>query len=305
MNTLLLSHQDCQGHDMGPQHPESPARLHAIEKMLASTDWGNKLQFAEAPLLAVDKLLSVHPQYHIDALLELAPSEGIVSVDADTHLNPHSMSAALRAAGAALHATDEVLAGRFNNAFCAVRPPGHHAESTISMGFCLFNSVALAAERALAFGLERVAILDFDVHHGNGTVEIFQDRPEVLVCSSFQFPFYPSRFDEVVRPNICLSPLAAGSNGNTYRQAIEKQWRDALHQHQPQMIFISAGFDAHREDPLGGLMLEDSDYLWLTEFIKDASVHSAEGRIVSLLEGGYHLEALARGVQQHLKGLLA
>ncbi len=303
MTTLFISHPTCQLHDMGAGHPESPDRLRSIERAVRAENWGDTLDYIQAPSLVVDWLNSVHPKHHVEALMELAPSEGIVSVDGDTHLNPHSINAALFAAGGAVHATDQVIAGQASNAFCAVRPPGHHAESTISMGFCLFNSVALAAERALAAGVERVAVLDFDVHHGNGTVEIFQDRPEVLVCSSFQHPFYPGRFDDVNRPNICLSPLDAGTGSDTFRNVIETQWGHALHQHQPQMIFVSAGFDAHREDPLGGLLLEDSDYLWVTEFIKNAAEKSAGGRIVSLLEGGYNVDALARCVKQHLNGL--
>jgi len=209
------------------------------------------------------------------------------------------------AAGAGLFATDEVIHKRAKNAFCAVRPPGHHAESTLAMGFCIFNSVALAAQRALSQGLERVAILDFDVHHGNGTVEIFKDRPEVLVCSSFQYPFYPARFDRVDRANICLSPLAAGTDGGTFRKIVERDWQSAIDRHQPEMIFISAGFDAHEDDPLGGLNLRDDDFFWLTQFIGELANKYAGGRVVSLLEGGYQLEALARSVKLHLQGLLA
>ena len=303
MNTLFLYSPQCQLHEMSPSHPECPGRLQSIDSMVHATDWGDSLCFKEASALALSSLYTVHPKHHVEALLELSPREGLVSVDGDTSLNPHSINAALTAAGAALEATDKVLAKQASNVFCAVRPPGHHAESTISMGFCLFNSVALAAERALAAGLKRVAILDFDVHHGNGTVEIFQDRPEVLVCSSFQFPFYPGRFDQVDKPNICLTPLKAGTASSAFKQAIETQWRQALSKHQPEMIFISAGFDAHREDPLGGLTLEDEDYLWLTQFIVDIAKQCCEGRIVSLLEGGYHLDALARSVKQHLFGL--
>jgi acetoin utilization deacetylase AcuC-like enzyme len=303
IDTLFISHSDCQKHDMGAGHPESPDRLSAINQMIKSSDWHGKLIFRDAQALNVGWLTKVHPKSHVEALMELSPDQGIVSIDADTHLNPHSIRASLLAAGAAFLATDEVIAKRANNAFCSVRPPGHHAESAISMGFCLFNSVALAAERALASGLRRVAIIDFDVHHGNGTVEIFQDRPEVLVCSSFQYPFYPGRFDTIDKPNICLTPINAGSDGSVFRSQVEPQWRKAILAHQPEMIFISAGFDAHRDDPLGGLNLADDDFLWVTQLIRELADQTAQGRIVSLLEGGYDLNALARCAKLHLQGL--
>ncbi|WDE04592.1 histone deacetylase family protein [Thalassomonas viridans] len=302
--TLFLGHKNCRRHDMGQGHPESPQRLQAIEQLVRATDWQGKLSFVDAPKVDLACLGGIHPKHHVQALMELVPEQGFADIDADTRLNPYSLDAALYAVGAALHATDQVIAGQAGNAFCSVRPPGHHAESAIAMGFCLFNSVALAAERALASGMSRVAILDFDVHHGNGTVEIFQDRPEVLVCSSFQYPFYPGRFDDVVRPNICLTPLTAGSDGAVFRQAVERQWTRALRRHQPEMIFISAGFDAHRDDPLGGLNLQDEDFLAVSWFIKDLAGETAQGRIVSLLEGGYQLDALARSVVQHLKALV-
>ncbi len=301
--TLFLSHKTCQRHDMGQGHPESPLRLQAIDQLVRATDWQGKLTFVDAPKIDLNCLSNIHPKHHIQALMELVPQHGFADIDGDTRLNPYSLDAALYAVGAALHATDEVIAGRAKNAFCAVRPPGHHAESAIAMGFCLFNSVALAAERALASGMSRVAILDFDVHHGNGTVEIFQDRPEVLVCSSFQYPFYPGRFDDVIRPNICLTPLSAGSDGEDFRKAVEPDWTQALRQHQPEMIFISAGFDAHRDDPLGGLNLHDGDFLYISQLITDLATGGAGGRVVSLLEGGYQLQALSRSVVQHLKAL--
>ena len=257
----------------------------------------------DAPLLDVSELKSVHPSHHVDAILERKPQEGLAYLDADTAINPHSIDSALHAAGAGILATDMVLAGKAQNAFCAVRPPGHHAESTIAMGFCVFNSVALAVERALASGLSRVAVLDFDVHHGNGTVEIFQSRPEVLVCSSFQYPFYPGRFDDVDLPNICLTPLCASTGGDVFRQAIERDWLPAISAHQPEMFFISAGFDAHADDPLAGLNLVDDDYLWITQLLAEQAGKYAEGRIVSMLEGGYNLDALARSVKLHLQGL--
>jgi acetoin utilization deacetylase AcuC-like enzyme len=289
---------------MGPSHPESPDRLNSINTMMLNTDWDNSLIQKQAPLLDPRDLVSIHPLDHVNAILERIPDEGLVYLEADTAINPHSVNAALHAAGAGIFATDQVLAGSAENAFCSVRPPGHHAERTIAMGFCVFNSVALAAQRALASGLSRVAILDFDVHHGNGTVEIFQHQPEVLVCSSFQHPFYPGRFDDVCLPNICLTPLQAGAASDNFRQAIERDWLPAIAQHQPEMIFISAGFDAHQQDPLGGLNLIDNDYLWITELIVEQADKFAGGRVVSMLEGGYDLDALARSVKMHLTGLL-
>ena len=304
MTTHFYSHSSCVLHDMGYGHPESPARLKAIEKAVHKSDWGEKLRFLQAPALQIERLSSVHPRHHVEAILELSPSEGLAYVDGDTVLCPDSIEAARRAAGAAIQATDDVIKGNAENAFCAIRPPGHHAESTIAMGFCLFNNVALAAESALAAGLERVAILDFDVHHGNGTVEIFQDRPEVLVCSSFQYPFYPGRFDRVNKPNICLTPLSAGCGSSDFRTAVERDWNRALNEHQAEMLFISAGFDAHRDDPLGGLRLVDEDYSWITQFICDQANKTAQGKVVSLLEGGYDLNALARCTLLHLEGLV-
>lgn len=303
MSTGFYSHPSCVLHDMGAGHPESPSRLRIIDKLIHRIDWQEKLRFIEAPALDPVNLYKTHPRHHVDAILEMSPGEGRVALDGDTMLCPHSLTAALHAAGAGLQATDDVISGKTGNAFCSVRPPGHHAESIISMGFCIFNNIALAAERALSQGLQRVAILDFDVHHGNGTVEIFQDRPEVLVCSSFQYPFYPGRYDNIDRPNICLTPLAAGTDSSRFRASIEKHWQKAVSDHQPEMIFISAGFDAHRDDPLGGLLLTDEDYFWITQFICDLADKYAAGKIVSMLEGGYDLNALARSVQCHLQGL--
>ncbi len=303
-NSLLVSHSDCLLHDMGASHPESPARLTAILNQIKTSDYYTKLRVCDAPLINLESLASVHPQHHLEALLELSPDDGLVSIEADTAMNPHSLNAAMRAAGAAIYATEQVINGMARNAFCAVRPPGHHAESALSMGFCLFNNVALAAEKALASGVSRVAIIDFDVHHGNGTVEIFKDRPEVLVCSSFQFPFYPGRFDRVEAKNICLTPLEAASDSSVFRSSVEKDWRKAIAEHQPEMIFISAGFDAHKDDPLGGLHLVDKDFLWVTQLIQELASSSANGRILSVLEGGYNLDSLARCVDLHLGNLV-
>ncbi|MBT4521772.1 MAG: histone deacetylase family protein [Halieaceae bacterium] len=302
MPTLYLSHTDCEKHVMLEQHPESPARLRAIQRELDQNHWNNLLERRQASEIDDACFAGIHPRQYLDMLAELKPGEGIARIDADTSVNKHSLRAARLAAGSGLQAVEAVIAGHFNNAFCAVRPPGHHAEAAIGMGFCIFNSIALAAERALSLGAERIAILDFDVHHGNGTVDIFMERPEVLVCSSFQFPFYPGRHDQVDRPNICLTPLSEGTASGEFRQAIERDWLPALAAHRPDIILVSAGFDAHREDPLAGLLLSDSDYLWLGEIIREQANRFSNGRLVSMLEGGYNTEALARSVAQYLTG---
>lgn len=290
---------------MGKNHPESPDRLKAVNAAVRAAKWATPLQIEQAPLLNVDHLTSVHPRHYVQSIAEQSPAEGTVALDADTTMNPYSLNAALLAAGASVNATKRILNGEVRNAFCAVRPPGHHAESSIAMGFCLFNSVALAAEQALASGLERVAILDFDVHHGNGTVEIFQDKPEVLVCSSFQWPFYPGRFDQVTKPNIVLSPLDANSGSDAFRQVIEQDWLPAIRNHQPQMIFVSAGFDAHAADPLGGLLLHEQDYQWVGEHIVDWAAQYSDHRVMAVMEGGYNLEALASSAVRFINALNA
>ncbi len=305
MTTLYISHRDCQLHEMGPGHPESPQRLQAIERRIEGSGLAARLQRQTAPTVDPGWLHQTHGRHYVAEIEALHPSRGLAWADPDTALNPHSLRASHLAAGAVVEAARQVLAGRADNAFCAVRPPGHHAEHDRAMGFCLFNNVAVGVDWALKqAGAERVAVLDFDVHHGNGTVDIFQDRPEVLVCSSFQFPFYPYRFQDVRRPNIVHSPLPAGTGSDEFRLALEQDWLPALRAHRPDIIFVSAGFDAHRDDPLAQLMLGDEDYRWVTELIVDAARRDAGGRIVSVLEGGYNLEALGRCVEQHLEGLL-
>lgn len=302
MPTLFVSHPDCEKHEMLPHHPESPARLRAIEAQLSGPEWDVSLRRLEAAEISVPQFENIHPNDYLNMLAELRPGEGVARIDADTSINQYSLRAARLAAGAGIQAIEAIMAGETNSAFCAVRPPGHHAESAIGMGFCIFNNIALAAERALALGAQRVAILDFDVHHGNGTVEIFQDRPEVLVCSSFQFPFYPGRYDQIDRPNICLTPLAKGTSSSAFRSAIEMDWLPALAAHQPDVILVSAGFDAHAEDPLAGLLLEDNDFLWLSQIINDQASRLCGQRVMAMLEGGYNTAALARSVEQFLRG---
>ncbi len=301
MNTGYFFHADCMAHEMGPAHPESPARLQAIDDYLSASGLRDQLVLREPLPADTTALAGAHPTAYIEWVDEMAPSEGHVALDSDTSMNPHTRQAALLAAGSVLQATESVLAGELDRAFCAVRPPGHHAEAAAAMGFCVFNNVAVGARQALQVpGIDRVAILDFDVHHGNGTVDIFQDDERVLVCSSFQHPFYPLRHFDLDRPNIVNTPLAAGTTGAAFRKALERDWLGRVQAHRPQLIFVSAGFDAHRNDPLGGLELDEDDYRWVSELIVELARGSAGGRIVSVLEGGYDLDALARSAHEHV-----
>ena len=264
----------------------------------------DECEVIEPALATTESVTKAHSPKLVDLLTKHSPESGLVRIDADTSMGPNSLNAALRACGAVMRGVDECLAERHRTVFCAVRPPGHHAESTRSMGFCIFNSIAVAAEHALE-SLSRIAILDFDVHHGNGTVEMFADRPDVLVCSSFQYPFYPYRFQEIDSANIVNTPLPAGTGSFEFRKAIESSWIDPIERHRPEFILVSAGFDAHRNDPLAGLELETEDYRWVTELIMDLAARFANGRVVSTLEGGYDLESLAESAATHLECLLA
>ena len=291
-------------HDMGSHHPECPARIAAIEDHLLATGILAHLLDVDAPQATRDQLLRVHDGDYMDAIEASVPKRGLVHLDPDTAMNPHSYHAALRAAGAVVKATDMVMSGEAKNAFCNVRPPGHHAERARAMGFCFLNNVAVGAAHALErHGLERVAIVDFDVHHGNGTEDIFRDDPRVMMVSTFQHPFYPysgvgGRSERMV--NI---PLAAYSSGIQFREAVEKFWVPALERFQPRMVFVSAGFDAHRDDDMAALNLVESDYAWVTERLVAYADRFCGGRIVSTLEGGYELDALARSVAVHLRAL--
>lgn len=256
------------------------------------------------PPIPPARILAAHSQAHVDFLQASRPSDGMVPLDPDTWMSVNSLSAAHLAAGAVFAGMDSVLNGPEQRVFCAVRPPGHHAEHDSAMGFCLLNSVAIAAIAALEHAeVQRVAVLDFDVHHGNGTVDICRQYPEILVCSSFQSPHYPNRLDDLVQPNIVNTPLQAGSDGSVFRAAIERDWLPAIEAHDPDIIFVSAGFDAHKEDPLADIRLVEDDYRWVTDFIVAMANQYAQGRIVSTLEGGYNLNALARSVAAHLEAL--
>ncbi len=304
MTTLFITHPACRLHDMGPHHPECPARLAAIEDQLIASGLSNHLEHAEAPKASAQQLERVHAAGYLDAIEEASPGEGWVQLDPDTAMNPHTLDAAWHAAGAGVLAVDRVMDGAAENAFCSVRPPGHHALRERAMGFCVINNVAVAAAHALEHhGLERVAIVDFDVHHGNGTEAIFTGDQRVLMVSTFQHPFYPYSGSEGRSAQMVNIPLAAYSDGKAFRAAVEQHWLPALNAFKPQMIFISAGFDAHREDDLAMLNLVEADYAWVTEKLMAVAAQHAQGRIVSMLEGGYSLSALGRSVAVHLKAL--
>jgi acetoin utilization deacetylase AcuC-like enzyme len=302
VTTAFITHRDCWRHDMGAHHPECPERLGAIQDRLIAAGLDLYLTYHDAPLAEMEQLLRVHPQSYIDMLRANAPETGIVHLDPDTAMSPGTWLAALRAAGAGILATDLVMRRETPNAFCAIRPPGHHAERAKAMGFCFFNNVAVAARHAIhAWQLKRVAIVDFDVHHGNGTEEILAGDPNVLMVGSFQHPFYPYCGTENPAPNMCNVPLKAGTRGEAFREMVTNVWMPRLREFAPEIIFISAGFDAHYEDDMASLGLVESDYGWVTEQLKAVAAESAQGRIVSILEGGYALSALARSVSAHIK----
>ena len=304
MQTAYISHPLCLKHDMGAYHPESPARIHAVEDLLIATGLLNYLQQHDAPEATREQLLRAHDADYLDFIESKTPSHGMVELDGDTTMNPFSLKAALRAAGAAVLGVDLVMAGKAENAFCNIRPPGHHAERARAMGFCIFNNVAVAALHALTqHGLRRVAIADFDVHQGNGTENIFRDDPRVMLCQTFQHPFYPYSGLGSGNDHIINVPLAAGSGKEEFRAAVSTHWLPALERFQPEMLLISAGFDAHRDDDMAMLRLSEADYKWVTEALKQIAEKHAQCRIVSVLEGGYELHALGRSALAHIKVL--
>ena len=304
MQTAYITHPLCLKHEMGAYHQESPARIHAIEDQLIASGLMDYLQRHDAPEATREQLLRAHAAGYIDAIAAAAPKQGMVQLDPDTAMNPFSYRAALRAAGAVVLGVDLVMAGKAENVFCNIRPPGHHAERGRAMGFCIFNNVAVGAAHALAaHGLSRVAIADFDVHHGNGTENIFHDEPRVMLCSTFQHPFYPYCGADSGNDHIINVPLAAGTGGEGFREAVTRHWLPALERFRPELLLISAGFDAHRDDDMAMLRLIEADYAWVTEQLKSVAEKHARRRIVSALEGGYELHALGRSALAHLKAL--
>jgi len=305
VRTAFISHPDCLGHETGPGHPESPSRLHAIEDRLIETQLYYLLRHLDACEATREQLLRVHAAAYLDALEAVPPQAGLRLLAPDTPMGPRSLRAARLAAGALVVAVDHVVRGDVDNAFCAVRPPGHHARPGQALGFCIFNNIAVGVAHALdAHGLERVAVLDFDVHHGNGTEEIFASDPRVMVCSSFQHPFFPELpFAENSRRILC-APLPAGAGSTEFRAAVETRFLPALEAFRPQMLFISAGFDAHRDDAMSDVRLGEADYAWVTGRITDLARRHAANRVISSLEGGYEPRSLARSAEAHLRALM-
>lgn len=304
MTTAYISHADCLLHNMGTWHPESPARLHVIEDQLIAAGLIGYLRHYDAPLARREHLERVHDAHYLDAIESAAPESGLMHLDPDTAMNPHTLNAALRAAGAVVLATDLVVEGKAETAFCSIRPPGHHAERNRAMGFCFFNNVAVGVAHALVqHRLDRVAVVDFDVHHGNGTEDIFRADERVMMVSTFQHPFYPYSGIDGRSERMVNIPLAAYSSGKQFRAAVEQYWLPALDGFRPGMLFISAGFDAHRDDDMAMLKLVEADYAWVTQQMTAVAAKYADGRIVSVLEGGYELHALGRSVASHLKVL--
>lgn len=304
MPTAFISHPDTQLHVMDGQHPESPARISAIKDRLIAAHLYDYLQAHDAPLATDEQLTRVHTPGYVKHIRDIAPQAGVVHLDQDTAMGPMTLSAILHAAGAATLAVDLVMAGKARNVFCCVRPPGHHAGAASAAGFCIFNNIAVGAAHAIAqYGIERVAIIDFDVHHGDGTEDIFKNNPKVMLCSTFQHPFYPYKGAESRTDRMINVPLKAGSKGTEFREAVQNEFAPALEKFKPQFVFISAGFDAHASDTLGELNLVRDDYVWVTKFIMDIAHRHAHDRIVSTLEGGYEIHALADSVAAHVKTL--
>ena len=308
MTTAFYTHPECRGHDMGRGHPECPGRLDAIDDFMLASGLDNAIERREAPVVDLAELAHAHSSRFVDELREVLMNVAAAgesrNIDADTVAAPGTWNAALRAAGAAVAATDAVIDGSIANAFCSTRPPGHHATRDSAMGFCFFNNVAVAARHALDVrGLERVAIIDFDVHHGNGTEDIIAGDERMLMASIFQHPLYPYTGAVPMGTNMINVPVPPYARGPQIRALIEENWLERLDEFAPQMIFVSAGFDAHREDELGQLCLAEADYAWITEKIMALADKHAQGRIVSCLEGGYNLSALARSVAAHVRVL--
>jgi acetoin utilization deacetylase AcuC-like enzyme len=307
MTTLLLSHPACLDHLTPMGHPERPDRLRAIERALEDEKF-QTLAREPAPMASLETIALAHPMDYVEQVRDASPMEGMVRIDADTTMSPGSLEAALRAAGGAVQAVDEVFAKKVSNAFVATRPPGHHAETATPMGFCLFNNAAIAARHARKHhGAERVAIVDFDVHHGNGSQDIFWNDASVMYCSTHQMPLYPGTgavSERGANNTIVNAPLRPGDGGEKFREAMETTILPRLDGFAPDLIVISAGFDAHMRDPLANLNFLEPDYAWVTQKLMAVADRRANGRVVSLLEGGYDLEGLAKSVAAHVTALM-
>lgn len=307
MATYLFTHPSCLAHDTGPGHPERPERLESVLKALSGPEFA-RLERREAPLATSEQLERAHPPRYVEAVLAAFPAEGYVQLDGDTVVSPGSKDAALRAAVALVAATDAVMAGEASNAFCAVRPPGHHAEPTRPMGFCLFNNVVVAARHARAkYGIAKVAVMDFDVHHGNGTETQSKADADLFYASTHQSPLYPGSgmHNHAGHPNIVNAPLPPRSGSAEFRAAMTEKVLPAMRAFAPELVIISAGFDAHHADPLAELKLTEEDFAWATEQLLAVAREFSGGRLVSALEGGYDLDALARSSQAHVRALMA
>jgi acetoin utilization deacetylase AcuC-like enzyme len=290
---------------MGPEHPESPKRLEAISARLSLSGLLQQTMQGDAKEATDEDLARVHPIRHLNALEKCVPTEGIVTLDSDTMMNPDSLKAARMSAGAVLRGVDQVFRRQADNVFCAVRPPGHHAEASDAMGFCFYNNIAVGAAYAREkYGARRIAILDFDVHQCNGTIDIFKNDPNYLICSSFQYPFYPWRYLRSEWQNVVNTPLEVGTQSDEFRRIVENHWLPALHAFKPDLVMLSAGFDAHYEDPMADVCLKDEDFYWVTHMAMEIATLYADNRVVSVLEGGYNLTTLASGVEAHIKALL-
>ena len=305
MLSAYITHPDCARHDMGAQHPECPQRLGAVHDQLLMRGLLDHMVPFDAPLVTHAQLARAHDALYVQELVARSPTEGLVQVDPDTVMGPHTLQAALRAAGAAVEATDLVLSGQVSTAFCAVRPPGHHAERGAAMGFCFFNNVAVGIRHALdVHGLQRVALIDFDVHHGNGSEDIFRGDERVLMCSIYEKGLYPFNGDNAVGANMVNVGLPTRSGSEAFREAVTQHWLPALDAFQPQLIYVSAGFDAHRDDDMGNLGLLDADYEWVTSRLMEVAARHCQGRLISCLEGGYVMGPLGRSAAAHVKALI-
>jgi acetoin utilization deacetylase AcuC-like enzyme len=305
MLPAYITHADCARHEMGPQHPECPERLGAINDLLLVKGLLDYMHPIDAPLATPEQLAHAHSSLYVAELMDASPTEGYHRVDPDTEMNPFTVRAALRAAGAVVHATDLVIAGDAPTAFCCVRPPGHHAERGAAMGFCFFNNIAVGIRHALTtHGIERVALIDFDVHHGNGSEDIFRGDDRVLMCSIFEQGIYPFSGENATGTNMVNVGLPSRSGSDKFRAAVTTHWMPALDAFAPELIYISAGFDGHREDDMGNLGLVEADYEWVTQQLMAVARRHCKGRVISCLEGGYVLSPLARSVAAHVKVLI-